>query len=52
MEIRQHRSNRMGMSLTKYPADTAFDYKEGDLQGIWHVMFSKNNHNMSEIENH
>lgn len=25
----------------KYPADAAFDYKEGDLRGIWHIMFSK-----------
>lgn len=24
----------------KYPADAAFDYKEGDLRGLWHVMFS------------
>jgi len=25
-----------------YPADAAFDYKEGDLRGIWHVVFAKN----------
>ena len=25
----------------KYPNDSAFDYKEGDLRGIWHVVFSK-----------
>ena len=25
-----------------YPADSAFNYKEGDLRGIWHVIFSKN----------
>lgn len=27
----------------KYPNDSAFDYKEGDLRGIWHVVFSKKN---------
>lgn len=26
-----------------YPSDAAFDYKEGDLRGIWHVVFSKKN---------
>lgn len=26
----------------KYPADLAFDYKEGDLRGIWHITFTKN----------
>ena len=25
----------------KYPADLAFNYKEGDLRGMWHVVFSK-----------
>ncbi|MBL7739659.1 MAG: DUF3365 domain-containing protein [Chitinophagaceae bacterium] len=25
----------------KYPADSAFNYKEGDLRGIWHVVFKK-----------
>lgn len=25
----------------KYPADLAYDYKEGDLRGMWHVTFSK-----------
>lgn len=25
----------------KYPNDKAFDYKEGDLRGIWHVTFSE-----------
>jgi hypothetical protein len=24
----------------KYPADLAFDYKEGELRGIWHLVFS------------
>lgn len=24
----------------KYPDDKAFDYKEGDLRGIWHISFS------------
>lgn len=24
----------------KYPSDSAFNYKEGDLRGIWHVTFS------------
>ncbi len=26
--------------LQKYPADSAFNYKEGDLRGIWHVTFN------------
>jgi hypothetical protein len=26
-----------------YPADSAFNYKEGDLRGIWHVVFFKKN---------
>jgi hypothetical protein len=26
----------------KYPGDSAFNYKEGDLRGIWHVSFTKN----------
>lgn len=25
----------------KYPADLAYDYKEGDLRGMWHVIASK-----------
>lgn len=25
----------------KYPDDAAFDYKEGDIRGIWHLVFSK-----------
>ncbi|MGZ8518153.1 MAG: Tll0287-like domain-containing protein [Chitinophagaceae bacterium] len=25
----------------KYPADLAYDYKEGDLRGMWHVTYSK-----------
>lgn len=25
----------------KYPSDTAFDYKEGDLRGIWHVKWTR-----------
>jgi hypothetical protein len=25
----------------KYPSDAAFDYKEGDLRGIWHVKWTK-----------
>jgi Protein of unknown function (DUF3365) len=25
----------------KYPADLAYDYKEGDLRGMWHVISSK-----------
>ncbi|MBL7744165.1 MAG: DUF3365 domain-containing protein [Chitinophagaceae bacterium] len=25
----------------KYPADSAFNYKEGDLRGVWHVLFKK-----------
>ncbi len=25
----------------KYPADLAYNYKEGDLRGMWHVVFSK-----------
>lgn len=25
-----------------YPGDAAFNYKEGDLRGIWHVSFLKN----------
>ena len=25
----------------KYPADSAFNYKEGDLRGIWHITFKK-----------
>lgn len=28
--------------LQKYPADAAFNYKEGDLRGIWHLTFLKN----------
>jgi len=24
---------------TKYPADAAFNYKVGDLRGVWHVAF-------------
>jgi hypothetical protein len=27
----------------EYPADLANDYKEGDLRGMWHITFSKNN---------
>lgn len=27
----------------KYPSDLAFDYKEGELRGIWHITFSKRN---------
>lgn len=26
-----------------YPADSAFDYADGDLRGIWHVVFTKKN---------
>lgn len=25
----------------KYPADAAFNYKEGDLRGLWHITFTK-----------
>lgn len=25
----------------KYPADRAYNYKEGDLRGMWHIIFSK-----------
>ena len=23
-----------------YPSDQAFDYKEGDLRGVWHIVFN------------
>lgn len=26
----------------KYPSDLAFDYREGELRGIWHITFTKN----------
>ncbi len=29
------------MIQKKYPKDAAFDYKEGDIRGIWHLVFSK-----------
>lgn len=25
----------------KYPADSAFNYKEGDLRGVWHIAFKE-----------
>ena len=25
----------------KYPADAAFNYKEGDIRGVWHITFNK-----------
>lgn len=28
--------------LQKYPNDAAFNYKDGDLRGIWHLTFLKN----------
>lgn len=28
--------------LQKYPKDAAFNYKDGDLRGIWHLTFLKN----------
>lgn len=28
------------MIRDKYPADAAFNYKEGDWRGIWHIQFS------------
>ncbi len=29
------------MIQKKYPNDAAFNYKEGDIRGIWHLVFSK-----------
>ena len=29
------------MIQKKYPFDSAFNYKEGDLRGIWHITFKK-----------
>ncbi len=26
----------------RYPSDLAFDYKEGDLRGLWHLSYNKN----------
>lgn len=36
----QIKPNVWNVIQQKYPADAAFDYKEGDLRGLWHVMFS------------
>jgi hypothetical protein len=32
----------------QYPADAAFNYKEGDLRGIWHISFYKSKSNPDE----
>lgn len=29
------------MIQKKYPKDAAFNYKEGDLRGVWHIVFTK-----------
>lgn len=29
------------MIQKKYPTDAAFNYKDGDLRGLWHIVFTK-----------
>lgn len=29
------------MIQQKYPSDVAFNYNEGDLRGVWHIVFTK-----------
>ena len=38
--LTQIKTDTWNSILLKYPDDAAFDYKEGDLRGIWHITFS------------